>query len=141
MPLKVFLGKKTPKGYILNLNNYRNWHHQISNKIKKKYCELAFEQLAGVKLQTPIAIEYRLYKSSARRIDTANVCSIHDKFFCDALSTYGCIPDDNDQYINVIQYQSMGIDKANPRMEILIHENYAPQSSKTKASNPKKHST
>ena len=46
--------------------------------------------------------------------------SIHEKFFCDAMTEYGCIADDNDDYIKSTKYLSGGIDKENPRVEIII---------------------
>jgi hypothetical protein len=41
VPLFVILPRKTKadKKYMLNLNNYRNWHYIVSNIIKQKFCE------------------------------------------------------------------------------------------------------
>ena len=34
LPISITYGKKKVKKYYLNLNGYRNWHYQISNKLK-----------------------------------------------------------------------------------------------------------
>jgi hypothetical protein len=44
-------------------------------------------------------MEYQLYKGTKRALDSMNVYSIVDKFFCDTLIEMECIEDDNDCYI------------------------------------------
>jgi len=61
-----------------------------------------------------------MFRGDNRRVDRANVLSIHEKFFCDALTKHGFIPDDNDKHIKSTHYYSGGIDKLNPRVEIEI---------------------
>lgn len=114
---------KSEKGkkYYLNLNQYRNWHYQVSNAIKEKYCEQMKSQLEGIKLETPIKIEFILWKGDKRIGDRANVLSVVEKFFCDALVEYGCIEDDNDEYIIEQTYRTGGVDKDDPRVEIIIN--------------------
>lgn len=123
-PLYVTLSRdqKNGKKYIINMNNYRNWHYRTSNSIKIKYKEILKSQLAGTKIEIPLKLTFVYYKSSNRRTDRANVLSIHEKFFCDALVDYGCILDDNDRYITQTTYKSGGVDKKNPRVEIIIEE-------------------
>ena len=115
-PTSIFLGKK----YHLNLNNYRNWHFQISNKVKQEYQNIMLPQLRGLRLQTPIKITFVLYKASKRKQDRSNVLSIVEKFFCDSLVHYGCLPDDDDSHIISTDYRTGEIDKDNPRVEIYI---------------------
>lgn len=123
-PLFVTLSNKPgAKKYIINLNQYRNWHYIANNNVKKKYKEAVYGQLYGKMFATPIEIEFTLYKGSKRKIDRANVLSIHEKFFCDAMVDLGCIEDDNDDYIYSTKYITGGLDKKNPRVEILIKEN------------------
>ena len=112
-PLYVMLPRKTKedKKLIINLNNYRNWHYIISNEAKKKYKEELHDQLCDLKLKTPINLEFRYFKGSERKCDRANVYSIHEKFFCDALVEYGCIPDDSDEYLEDINHRQTKIDK------------------------------
>lgn len=120
MPLYFKLSKSDKgKKYHINLNNYRNWHYQVSNNLKKLYKACASHQLEGLKFGQ-IDITFKLWKASRRRIDRANPLSIHEKFFCDALTELACIPDDNDDYINSTTYLTGGIDKDNPRVEIEV---------------------
>lgn len=124
MPLFVMLPRKTmpPKKQILNLNYYRNWQGHQSNDIKIAYKELTKPFLEGLKFPYRITIEFKLWKATARRTDRANVLSVHEKFFCDALTEFGCIPDDNDDYIESQTYRTGGIDRVNPRVDITITE-------------------
>lgn len=118
MPLFVFNKSKTKKLY-LNLNNYRNWHYQTSNNIKKAYQALVYPKLPKAKYQL-IEIKFTMYRGDKRKVDRANVLSIHEKFFCDALTKHGFIPDDADKFIKASHYYSGGVDRQNPRVEIEI---------------------
>ncbi len=40
MPLCVRMGVQKPKNFYFNLNNYRNWHYQVSNNLKRRYKEI-----------------------------------------------------------------------------------------------------
>lgn len=121
-PLFVILPRKTKKDkrVALNLNIYRNLHYLISNQAKHVYKEQMAPQLKGVRFDKPIEITFTLYKASNRRVDRANVLSIVEKFFCDAMTELGCIEDDNDDFIKATHYYSGGKDKDNPRVEIDI---------------------
>lgn len=123
-PLYVDLPRKTKKDkrVYLNLNVYRNLHYISNNQAKAIYCEQMKEQLIGVKFEKPISIIFVLFKKDKRKIDRANVLSIVEKFFCDTLVHYGCIEDDNDDYIFSTEYFTGGIDRENPRVEISIRE-------------------
>lgn len=124
VPLYVITAKSGKgKKYHLNLNNYRNWHYQTNNAIKKTFCEAQKSILSTVKLKTPIEISFTLFRGSNRKIDKANVLSIVEKFFCDSLTHYQCIPDDSDEYIKSTHYHSGGLDRENPRVRILIKQN------------------
>lgn len=115
---------KSEKGkkYYLNLNQYRNWHYQVNNAIKQKYCERMKDQLEGLKLKTPISLKFTLWRKDKRVGDRANVLSVIEKFFCDALVEYGCLADDNDEFISGQVYETGGIDRDNPRVTIEITE-------------------
>lgn len=123
-PLYVMLPRKTKadKKVYLNLNTYRNLHYQINNQAKAVYKEYVRDQLEGKKFQTPIIISFTLFKASARTQDKSNVLSIVEKFFCDALTELGCIPDDNDSYIGSTHYYNGGVDREDARVEITIEE-------------------
>ena len=121
VPLYITLPRKTKKDkkYMLNLNVYRNLHYIVSNQLKHRFCEALECVLRGLKLKDELDITYTLYKGSKRKIDRANILCIVEKFFCDALTFYEVIPDDNDDYIKATHYYS-DYDKDNPRVEIII---------------------
>ncbi len=124
LPLSVVIPRKTKKDRkcILNLNNYRNWHYIVSNDIKRRYKEQVEAELHGMRLKTPITLEFTYYKPTARRSDRSNVLSIVEKFFCDALVECGCIPDDCDEYIESCHYYGGSLDRDNPRVDVVILE-------------------
>jgi Holliday junction resolvase RusA-like endonuclease len=126
LPLCVFLPRKTrpARKCILNLNNYRNWQFHLSNALKHAYCTALEQQLSGLTLKPPILLKFTLYRGNRRLGDRSNVLSVQEKFLCDALTHYGCITDDNDDYIAGTSYRTGAIDKANPRVECEILENY-----------------
>lgn len=114
--------KKETDRYYYNLNQYRNWHYQVNNKLKKIYKDAAQPFLEGLSFSKPIELTFTLWKRDKRRIDRANPLCIHEKFFCDALVESGCMPDDNDEFIVATHYYTGGIDRDNPRVDILISE-------------------
>lgn len=122
-PLHIILAKSLKgKKYHLNLNNYRNWKFTVSNNLKIRYKELIADQLVGLKLKAPIKIKFTLHRDSNRKGDRANVLSVHEKFFCDALVEMGCLPDDNDDYIESTTYVSGKILPKNGKVIITIEE-------------------
>lgn len=122
MPLFLELGVRKKTRYYINLNGYRNWHFQVSNQLKKLYKSYAFPQIHKLKFHKKIKLEFVMWKRDKRHIDRANVLSIHEKFFCDALVETGCIRDDEDEYIEQTIYRTGGINKLNPRIDIIITE-------------------
>ncbi|MFA6897200.1 MAG: hypothetical protein WCQ96_02865 [Patescibacteria group bacterium] len=123
-PLYVDLPRKTKKDkrVMLNLNTYRNLHFIINNQAKVSYKEVMKDQLEGLKLKTPIKLKFTLWRKDKRVGDRANVLSVIEKFFCDALVEYGCLADDNDEFISGQVYETGGIDRDNPHVEIEIIE-------------------
>jgi hypothetical protein len=51
----------------------------------------------------------------------ANICSVVDKFFSDALVNLGYIADDNYQHVLGVQYLFGSVDSKNPRVEVTIN--------------------
>ena len=74
------------------------------------------------RLQPPIQITYTVFKGDRRSCDIGNICSIHQKFFEDALVELGKLPDDNHNVIAKTIYQWGGIDKLSPAVDIMIEE-------------------
>lgn len=119
-PLQIFVGKRK---FILNLNNYRNTHYRVLNNAKvtyKMYMKKQIEKLP--RLQPPIQITYTVFKGDKRNCDIGNICSIHQKFFEDALVELGKLPDDNHNMIKRSIFEWGGIDKLNPCVMIMIEE-------------------
>lgn len=91
------------------------------NKVKINYKELMAEQIKQLPVFDRIGLMLTLYPASQRLTDVSNVCSIHEKFFADALVELGKLPDDNYQYLPESGYRFGEVDKTNPRVEIVIH--------------------
>lgn len=126
LPLKIHINKR--KTWTLNLNQYRNAHHHVLSSAKKKYSkhvkELILEKygLKPPKFKKPVCIYFIYYHGSKVRVDTANPCSIIDKFFCDAVTDMGIWPDDNAKWVKASIYQWGGVDTLNPRCEVIIKQ-------------------
>ena len=109
--------------FILNMNNYRNAHHQVLNKAKIEFKEEIQEQLKKIERKfKQFRLIYTLYKNDKRSCDTNNICSIIDKFFCDALTEAKIIKDDSYKYLIESTFKWGGIDTENPRVEVQIIE-------------------
>ena len=119
-PFAVFLPRKTmaDKKFAVNMNIYRNMHFQPQAQMKRIYTELLKEQLQGVTLEVPVNVTYKVFKPTKRRLDKMNVCSITSKFMLDAMSEFGVIPDDNDDYIKDELLLDSEKDKDYPRVEV-----------------------
>ena len=119
-PIAVPVSKK--KKFHLNLNQYRNAHHQTLNKAKIAFAEIMKERLTDVPFNDQIRISYVLFAGTNQLCDVANVCSIVDKFFSDCLSAEGKIPDDNRKHVPLVAYGWGGVDPGNGRVEIIIEK-------------------
>lgn len=108
------------KEMILNLNQYRNAHFFKLNNSKTSYKVIMKEQIEQLPEFETVKITYTVFFGSKRKTDISNVCSIIDKYFCDALVELGKLPDDNYDYIQEVNYRYGGIDKDNPRVEITL---------------------
>lgn len=119
-PLKVLATKL--KGWILNLNQYRNTHFRTLNTVKINYKECMRSQIATGPKYNRIACIYTVYPKDRRSFDLGNVCCIHQKFFEDALVELGKLPDDNYNYIPLVIYQFGKVDPLKPRVEVEVVE-------------------
>lgn len=118
-PLQVPISKN--KHFILNMNAYRNTHYQSLNKAKVEYKDAVDFFIAFCPaFNGPVEVTYRMYPGSKRKMDTMNVCSIHSKFFLDALVSAGKIPDDTYEHVTREVVEFGAIDKSNPRVEITV---------------------
>ena len=92
LPISVTLPRKTKadKKVMLNMNNYRNWHHQVQSATKRM-----FEPISGKGFSAnKVRISYQVEKTTKQRYDTMNIVSIVDKFFLDWLVNNKCLADD-----------------------------------------------
>lgn len=125
MPLYIDMGirrkTKKPHRFYINLNEYRNWHYQVCNNLKVKYKEIMKSKVEGLKLGKT-SLDFILHRGDRRKVDRANILSIHEKFFCDGLVEHGCIRDDDDSCIESTHYYTGDIDRENPRVDIELVE-------------------
>ena len=125
LPLEVFYSKK--KKFILNLNNYRNAHYRVLSLAKKLYTDNLIPRLESFNsFSEPVTLTYTYYARSNRRLDISNPCSIIDKFTCDALVKAEILEDDSFKQIKEVVYKFGGVDKDNPRCELVITQNGTP---------------
>jgi Holliday junction resolvase RusA-like endonuclease len=134
LPLHVVLPrKKQARIFILNLNVYRNTHYIVLNQAKalyKEQVEQAYEEWLSVDSDRyytfpdePYHFSYTVYPANNRAFDISNICSIVDKFTCDALQELGVIKNDNHKFISKVSYKIGKVDKDNPRVELEIETN------------------
>jgi len=119
LPLAV---KPSKKWFYVNLNNYRNEHPFLLNKAKIMYKEVIKRQVDLLPTYSIVRLTYTYFPRDRRQSDLGNVCSVHDKFFADALVEAGKLPDDNHKFIPEILFRFGSIDKNHPRVEVLIEE-------------------
>ena len=103
LPLFVMIPRKTKedKKVSLNLNVYRNLHHQVNNEVKKLFSpHVGYPQFNAQR----IVVSYVVSKRTKRRYDAMNVVSIVDKFFMDWLVNNEYIKDDD---CNTVSYGSI----------------------------------
>ena len=123
-PLLVYLPRKTmkDKSWILNLNIYRNTNRFTLNDVKIIYKKLMKKQIESLPILNKVAVRFILFAGSKRKMDTPNVCCIHDKFFMDAVVEFGKLADDTFDHYTETGYKYGGVDRGNPRVEIEIYE-------------------
>lgn len=110
------------KKVALNLNIYRNADKFLLNDMKKHFTASMEPYLKGLVIQAPFIIRYHLTLGSHRKADVANICSIFDKFFSDALVHYGCVPDDNHNFLKGVSYEYAGYKKGHNFITVEIIE-------------------
>ena len=119
-PLFCMQSKK--KKFIYNLNVYRNAHYRTLNTVKINYKADVSDQIDLLPQLHRIGLTYVLYPKTRRRTDLANVLSVHDKFFADALVECGKIEDDDYKHVVTTTYKFGRVDPTYPRVEIYIQE-------------------
>ena len=124
LPISITSGKKKIRKRYLNLNQYRNWHYQTSNKLKILFKEQVRGNL-DFSFSHKVSITYKYYAPDKRIRDLMNVIAVVDKFFQDALVEEGCISSDDTNTVIEITSIYSGVDTNNPRIEAIInHKEY-----------------
>lgn len=121
LPLFLETGKVKKRKNYMNLNQYRNWPFHQSNDLKKAMKEIVKEECPPFRFEK-FSLVYTLYLMDNRLRDISNVCSVIDKFQCDAIVELGYVPDDNYTHLEKVTYQFGGVDKTNPRCEVQVIE-------------------
>lgn len=119
-PFALLLPRVTTKDkrIPININWYRNSDYREKNAVKKLYLEHMRKQLEGVVLQTPVEVEYTVYKPTMRILDKMNVVSVTSKFLLDAMTELGVWPDDNDDYVKTETIHPTQLDRKNERVVV-----------------------
>ena len=106
MPTHITLSmvRVPDKKISLSLNWYRNAHHQQSNRVKKRYCQLAGRQIKKLPEMDVVELEFIYYSQKGKPTDIDNWCSVSNKFFQDCLVYHGKIKEDNYKFIKKIMY-------------------------------------
>jgi hypothetical protein len=119
LSLPLFITNRSNKRKWLTLNNYRNWHYQVSNDIKRRFKSEVFDKL-DFNIKGKVKIEYFYFAPDKRTRDLMNVISVIDKFFQDAMVDRGCIESDDLSTVVEVNSCYMGIDKLDPRLDVMI---------------------
>ncbi len=99
LPTYIILPRKTKadRKVQLNMNTYRNLHHQTSSQMKREFQPL---EIPKMKKCQKVRITYHVEKKTKRIYDLMNVVSIVDKCFLDWMVTVGFLPDDNLNHVD-----------------------------------------
>lgn len=123
VPIVLEIGVNKKKNYYLNLNKYKQWHFQESNNIKRTFKLETLECMRELqKVTKPCKMTYTIYYSTKRAFDLDNIGSIVAKFTQDALVELEILEDDDYHHIVEVQFLYGGVDKDNPRCDIVIEE-------------------
>ena len=117
------VGVNTKKKYYLNLNGYRNWQFQLNNQLKKLFKITVAEDIRKLsRVDNVCKVTYTIYYPTKRAFDIDNIGSVITKFTHDALVEFEILEDDNYNFVNEIVYKFGGVDKDNPRCDVVIIE-------------------
>jgi len=123
VPIMLEVGGHTKKKYYLNLNGYRNWHFQLNNQLKKMFKIVVAEDIRKLsRVDNVCKVTYTIYYPTKRAFDIDNIGSVITKFTHDALVEFEILEDDNYNFVNEIAYKFGGVDKDNPRCDVVIIE-------------------
>ena len=119
LSLPLYITNRSNRRRWLTMNNYRNWHYQVSNDIKRRF-KSEITPLLDFRFAGKIKIEYFYFAPDKRTRDLMNVISVVDKFFQDAMVENGCIESDDLSTVVEVNSCYMGIDREDPRLDVMI---------------------
>ena len=123
VPIRLEVGVRKKKTHYLNLNNYRNWQFQLNNQLKKTFKITVAKDIRNLEpVGGPVKITYSIFYPTKRAFDVDNIGTVISKFTMDALVEFEIIEDDNYHFVPEIVFEFGGIDKENPRCDVLIEE-------------------
>ena len=123
VPIRLEVGVRKKKTHYLNLNNYRNWKFQLNNQLKKTFKITVANDIRNLEpVGGPVKITYSIFYPTKRAFDVDNIGTVISKFTMDALVEFEIIEDDNYHFVPEIVFEFGGIDKENPRCDVLIEE-------------------
>lgn len=107
VPIHAKISKKQRRP--LNLNVYRNLHHFQLDAQKKDFAANVKDLLRDYPYAERVWIHYTIFAPSRRRMDTMNVGSVLDKYFCDVLVSEKKIPDDDNKHVIFSSFSFGGV--------------------------------
>ena len=113
---------KNNRNCAITFNWARAAHYRTYVNAKKKFKEMIREQ---IERHDPIDCKIRIhytYYAKKNGTDLDNFVSVVKKFFQDAISEIGFIPDDKVSYIVKSSEEYGGLDRDNPRITAKIQE-------------------
>jgi hypothetical protein len=122
-PLRVRCNKgiRTRQKYlILNKNAERNACGFTYNFAKKEYKDVIRPQIEQLPVFGKVIVIYTVHQATRRKYDKGNICSIHEKFFMDALVESGKLKDDDSSHDLCSIYLAGEVLKSDPHVEICI---------------------
>lgn len=117
---KLVTAFRTPP---LSFNQLRRAHHFTEAKAKKEVDEAVYELAVaqGIKDLGPSVLTIIWYPGTKRARDN-DALAVFKKAAKDALVRAGVWPDDNSAFVVLDQEYIGELDRANPRIEVHIHE-------------------
>jgi hypothetical protein len=122
IPVPIYVKVSKKNTFSINLNEYRNAHFHVLNKAKIVFSQMIAPVLATIPPMVSTKLHFKLFFGSNRDVDTSNVCSIVEKFFCDAIVDHGILEDDNRRFLIGSTSEFGGVDTKNPRVEVTFFD-------------------
>ena len=126
LPIYYTIHKKREKNktILVSMNEYRNLHYHVLNKLKIHYENIVILKFQNQKPKEPLTnyqIHYRLFYKN-KQSDLMNIVSVIDKFVNDGLIKAGVVIDDNVGLYRKVTAEVGWQDKSTPRIEVEVKE-------------------